>query len=194
MGLHEKWCTPCELKPTTCKHEPECSFSNWNWPLSSCCLGQRQISHSHNDTTTIPGQTSVLHLKAYLTFHSSIHRPWAVRLWAQPRLAFGWQCSELKATHGPSLVLWVTKHTSRVRNSWPVFLTHKKKLGIGDKYMALDLGSEPGQTKKRCRMEQDRWLFSSLPFQTLVFEHRMWNTHIVKCWNIYLHSGAFSIK
>lgn len=170
------------------------SFSNWNWPLSSCCLGQRQISHSHNDTTTIPGQTSVLHLKAYLTFHSSIHRPWAVRLWAQPRLAFGWQCSELKATHGPSLVLWVTKHTSRVRNSWPVFLTHKKKLGIGDKYMALDLGSEPGQTKKRCQMEQDRWLFSSLPFQTLVFEHRMWNTHIVKCWNIYLHSGAFSIK
>lgn len=60
--------------------------------------------------------------------------------------------------------------------------------------MALDLGSEPGQTKKRCQMEQDRWLFSSLPFQTLVFEHRMWNTHIVKCWNIYLHSGAFSIK
>lgn len=151
MGLHEKWCMPCELKPTTCKHEPECSFSNWNWPLSSCCLGQRQISHSHNDTTTMPAQSSVLHLKAYLTFHSSIHRPWAVRLWAQPRLAFGWQCSELKATHGPSLVLWVTKHTSRARNSWPVFLTHKKKLGIGGKYMVLDLGSEPGQTKSVVR-------------------------------------------
>lgn len=96
---------------------------------------------------TIPGQSSVLHLKAYLTFHSSIHSPWAVRLWAWPRLAFGRQWSELKATHGPSLVLWVTKHTSRARNSWPVFLTHKEKPGIVDKYMAMDLGSEPGQTK-----------------------------------------------
>lgn len=146
MGPHEKWCITSELLPTTCKHEPECSFSKWNWPLSSCCPGQRQISHSHNDTTTIPGQSSVLHLKAYLTFHSSIHSLWAVRLWAWPRLAFGRQCSELKATHGPSLVLSVTKHTSRARNSWPVFLTHKEKLGIGDKYRPMALGSEPGQT------------------------------------------------
>lgn len=88
---------------------------------------------------TIPSQSSVLHLKAYLTFHSSIHSPWAVRLWAWPRLAFGRQSSELKATHGPSLVLWVTKHTSRARNSWPVFLTQKEKLGVVDKYMAVDL-------------------------------------------------------
>lgn len=135
MGPHKKCCITSELQPTTCKHEPECS-RNQNWPLSFCCLGQRQVSHSHNDMTTIPGQSWVLHLKAYLTFHSSIHCLWEVRLWAWPRLAFGRQCSELKTTHGPSLVLWVTKHTSRARNSWPIFLTHKAKVGIGDKYAA----------------------------------------------------------
>lgn len=162
-GPHGNWCITSELQPTTCKHEPECSSASWKRPLSSCCPGQRQISHSPNDKTTIPGQSSVLHLKAYLTFHSSIHRPWAVRLWVWPRLAFGRQCSELKATHGPSLVLWVTKHTSRARNSWPVFLTHKEKLGFGDKYMVMDLASEPGQKKKCSLMKPDRWSFYLIP-------------------------------
>lgn len=98
--------------------------------LFLCLPGQQQISHSHNGAAATLGQTPVLHLKAYLTFHSSIHRLWTLRLWAQPRLASGRQCSELKATHGSSLVLWVTKHTSRARNSWPIFLTHKEKPGI----------------------------------------------------------------
>lgn len=139
--------------------------------------------------TTIPGWSSVLHLKAYLTFHSSIHSPWAVRLWAWPRLAFGRQCSELKATHGPSLVLWVTKHTSRARNSWPVFLTKEEKLGIWDKYGAADLGSEPGQTK--VLSDETRQMVSSLTYQTLVSAVSAQvegNTLILKCCNIELYN------
>lgn len=110
----------------------------------------RVNSKSHIPTMTPPqyrSQTPVLHLKAYLTFHSSIHRLRTLRRWARPRLAFGRQCSELKATHGPSLVLWVTKHTSRARNSWPVFLTHKEKPGIWRGVYADGFRFEPGQTK-----------------------------------------------
>lgn len=139
--------------------------------------------------TTMPGWSSVLHLKAYLTFHSSIHSPWAVRLWAWPRLAFGRQCSELKATHGPSLVLWVTKHTSRARNSWPVFLTKEGKLGIWDKYGAADLGPEPGQTK--VLSDEIRQMVSSLTYQTLVSAVSAQvggNTLTLKCCNIELYN------
>lgn len=157
MGPHGNQCVTSELQTTTCKHKPECML-NSGWPFSFCCPGQPQISHSHNDTATILGQTPVLHLKAYLTFHSSIHWLWAVRCWAWPRLAFGRQWCELKATHGPSLVLLVTKHTFRARNSWPGFLTHKEKLGHWDKCMAIDAGSEWGQTKVP-HMEQGRWCF-----------------------------------
>lgn len=163
-------------------------FSYLDWPLSFCRLGQRQISHSHNDSATIPGQISVLHLKAYLTFHSSIHGLCALRLWARPRLAFGRQCSELKATHGPALVLWATKHTSRARNSWPVFLTHKEKLGIGQKYVAMDLGSKPDRTK----VLEDRtrqMVFFLVNFRTSTVRGLgMSKTlgHMVKRWNIWI--------
>lgn len=51
---------------------------------------------------TIPGQSSVLHLKAYLTFHSFSRGLWAARLGAWPRLAF-WQT-----------MWWIKGHT------WPL--------------------------------------------------------------------------
>lgn len=124
---HVKLCGYYHLHSQSSASQTEVSLS---LSLSFCLPGQQQISHSHNGAATILGQTPVLHLKAYLTFHSSIHRLQTLRLWARPRLASGRQCSELKATHGSSLVLWVTKHTSRARNSWPVFLTHKEKPGI----------------------------------------------------------------
>lgn len=57
-------------------------------PHFFCLLGRVQISHSHNDTATIPTQSSVLHLKAYLTSRSSIQGPWAPSLWARAKISF----------------------------------------------------------------------------------------------------------
>lgn len=71
-------------------------------PYFFCLLGRVQISHSHNDTATIPAQSSVLHLKAYLTSHSSIHGPWALSLWARAKISF-WQTMQ-----------WIKGHT------WPL--------------------------------------------------------------------------
>lgn len=144
----------------------------------SCRLpGQRQISRSRNDAATMLGQTPVLHLKAYLTFHSSIHWLWTLRLWAWPRLAFGRQCSELKATHGPSLVLWVTKHTSRARNSWPVFLTHKEEPGIWRDVYVDGFRVEPEQTKVlKERTRQMVFFFLELP-NSGVRGSRGWRNH-----------------
>lgn len=104
IGWQDNWCVAIELQPTTCKHEPECSsFSNRNGPLSSCCLGQRQISHSHNDPThnarQVFGFTSE---SIFKLFTHSLAASWAVRLWAWPRLAF-WQT-----------MWWIRGHT------WPL--------------------------------------------------------------------------
>lgn len=115
--------------------------------LPFCLPGQQQVPHSHNGAATTLGQTPVLHLKAYLTFHSSIHRLRTLRLWARPRLASGRQCPELKATHGSSLGLGVPKHTSRARNSWPLFLTHKERPGIRREGYGAGFRVEPEHTK-----------------------------------------------
>lgn len=134
-------------------------------PNFACLLGRVQISHSHNDTATIPTQSSVLHLKAYLTSRSSIHGPWALSLWARAKISF-WQtmqwikghtwplsCSLGDQTHfqGQELLTGLFNPQGLVGNLREVYGN-----GLGDQNLA-------GQ--KFCSVEQDRWSLAHEPSQ-----------------------------
>lgn len=131
MGLLTMWCVTSELQPPSCKHRLECSFSNWNWPLSCCCLGQRQISHSHNDAATIPGPVFGFTFESIFNF-SLIHSQAASsKTLSLAEISF-WQTMQ-----------WIKGHT------WPLSCSLGDQTHFQGQELLTGLFNPQGETRSR---------------------------------------------
>lgn len=79
---------------------------------------------------TIPGWSSVLHLKAYLTFHSSIHSPWACSKTLSPAKISFWQTMK-----------WIKGHT------WPLSCSLGDQTHFQGQELLTGLFNPQGETR-----------------------------------------------
>lgn len=118
-----------ELQPIACKHEPECSISNWNWPFSSCCLGQRQISHSHNDTNHNTRLVFSFTFESIFNFSLIHSQPMSSKTLSLAKISF-WQTMQ-----------WIKGHT------WPLSCSLGDQTHFQGQELLTSLFNQGGETR-----------------------------------------------
>lgn len=118
-----------ELQPIACKHEPECSISNWNWHFSSCCLGQQQISHSHNDTNHNTRLVFSFTFESIFNFSLIHSQPMSSKTLSLAKISF-WQTMQ-----------WIKGHT------WPLSCSLGDQTHFQGQELLTSLFNQGGETR-----------------------------------------------